>query len=410
MSKAKLKYLVICLLFVLGMFQESSLASQAAATAKLAYVGSALWTKAHDIEIQGDLAYCAFMNGFGVLNISDIKQPVMVSQLYLGGGFALAVSGRTAFVASGDKGLNIIDVTDPKTPVLEATLDTEGEARDVALAGLYAFVADGPAGLLIVDIGNPSAPKIVGKWDSAGEALGIALRDNFAYIADGSAGLQIVDVKNPAKPLPAGALDTDGTSEAVALAGTHAFIADGASGIKVMDIGNPSAPRLIASLTASGYARSVSAEGKYLCAGSLYDGGFQMIDISNPAAPAVISTNRYTMYNEGWTVVLKENLAYVVDYFSGVFFMDISNPQRPRRAGMFFTPSSIVAAAVQGRYAYAVGELSGLQVLDIADPARPQSVGSTDIFRGVQGLAVSGNYAYVTDRWSVRIFDIGIIR
>ena len=88
-------------------------------------------------------------------------------------------------------------------------------------------------------------------------------------------------------------------------------------------------------------ARSVSVDGRTLCAGSLYDGGFQILDVVDPAAPVVLSTKKYTMYNEGWGVVLKENLACVVDYFSGLFFMDVSAPQKPVTAGTFFTPSSM---------------------------------------------------------------------
>jgi hypothetical protein len=381
----------------------------------LSFVGSALWTKAHDVDIQGKRAYCAFMNGLVILDISDLKNPVRISQLYLGGGLAIEVKETLAFVASGDKGLNIIDVSDPKNPVLRGKLDTEGDARDVAVDGGFAFVADGRAGLAVVDVRNPAIPKMAGAWDSPGELMGIVLREKLAYVADGSAGLQIIDVKNPEKPAPVGSLDTDGTSEGITLSGNYAYIADGSAGLKFIDVSSPSKPRQVASLSASGYAHSVSVDGRYLCAGSLYDGGYQILDVADPAAPAVVSTNIYTTYNEGWGVVLKGNLACVVDYFSGLFFMDVSAPQKPVTAGNFFTPSTIVAAAVQDRYAYAIGELSGLQVVDLSDPPRMDSVGLTSIYfqddldvilRGVQGLTVSGRYAYVTDRWSVKIFDV----
>jgi hypothetical protein len=267
-------------------------------------------------------------------------------------------------------------------------------------------VADGPAGLAVVDVSDPASPKPAGVWDSPGESMGLVLREKLAYVADGSSGLQVVDVEDPTKPSPVGSLDTDGTAEGVALSGSIVYVADGSAGLKFIDCGAPSAPRQVASLTASGYARSVSVDGKYLCAGSLYDGGFQVLDVADPAAPVVVSTNKYTMYNEGWGVVLKGKVACVVDYFSGLFFMDVSAPEKPVTVGTFFTPSSIVATAVEDRYAYAVGELSGVQVVDLSDAARADSVGMSSIFRGVQGLAVSGRYAYVTDRWSVKIFDV----
>jgi hypothetical protein len=403
MFKHKLGIGILSLLLLLGALPGTSGRPDAET---LSFVGSALWTKAHDVDIQGKYAYCAFMNGLVILDISDLNNPVRISKLYLGGGFAIEAKESLAFVASGDKGLNIIDVSDQRNPVLKGKLDTEGDARDVAVDGGFAFVADGQAGLAVVDIRNPAAPKLAATWDSPGESMGLVLRDKLAFIADGSAGLQIVDVKKPEKPAPVGSLDTDGTSEGITLSGNCAFIADGSGGLKFVDVSTPSGPRQLASLTASGYARSVSVDGRYLCAGSLYDGGYQILDVGDPAAPVVISTPKYTMYNEGWGVVLKGNLACVADYFSGLFFVDVSAPQKPVTRGTFFTPSTIIAAAAQDRYAYAVGELSGVQVVDLSDPARADSVGMTTIFRGVQGLAVSGRYAYVTDRWSVKIFDV----
>jgi hypothetical protein len=372
----------------------------------LTLAGSALWTKAQDVCIQGNRAYCAFQNGLLILDISDLKNPVRLSKLYLGGGFAVEVKEPLALVASGDKGLNIVDVSDPKNPVLRGTLDTEGDARDVALDGSFAYVADGPAGLAAVDVRNPAAPRLAGRWDSPGESMGLVLRERRVYVADGSAGLQVVDIRDPAKPAPIGSLDTDGTAEGIALSGNFACLADGSAGLKFIDVSTPSAPRQVSALTASGYARSVSVDGHTLCAGSIYDGGFQILDVADPASPVVVSTNKYTMYNEGWGVALKGNLACVVDYFSGLFFMDISAPQKPVTLGTYFTPSTIIAASAQDRYAYAVGELSGVEVVDLSDPARADMVGITTIFRGVQGLAVSGRYAYVTDRWSVKIFDV----
>ena len=96
------------------------------------------------------------------------------------------------------------------------------------------------------------------------------------------------------------------------------------------------------------------------------------------------------MYNEAWRVVLRDDLAVVVDYFSGIFFMDIAQPRKPAALGMFPAPSSIVAVCGRGNHAFAVGELSGVLAVDVAAPAAPRLVGATSIFRGVQGIAATG--------------------
>ncbi|MGD2294371.1 MAG: hypothetical protein PVF22_00870, partial [Candidatus Aminicenantes bacterium] len=38
------------------------------------YVSSMLWSKAFDVKIDGDLAYCAFLNGLVVLDVSDKRR------------------------------------------------------------------------------------------------------------------------------------------------------------------------------------------------------------------------------------------------------------------------------------------------------------------------------------------------
>ncbi|MBP1661456.1 MAG: hypothetical protein H6P95_2648, partial [Candidatus Aminicenantes bacterium] len=86
--------------------------------------------------------------------------------------------------------------------------------------------------------------------------------------------------------------------------------------------------------------------------------------------------------------------------------MDLADPLKPKRTGYVPAPSTIVAVCGRDRHAFAVGELSGVLAVDAADPARPALVGATGIFRGVQNIAVNGNTVYVTDRWSIRVYDV----
>ncbi len=397
--------LILVLTFCPGVF-SSGFKSSAQEMPALVLAGSSLWSKAYDIFMEGNIGYCSFLNGLVILDLTDIKKPTLISQLYLGGGYSITVRDKIAFLAAGKEGLKVIDVSDPLSPRLKGTALMSGEARDVVLSGPYAFVADNPGGLVIVDIHDPTAPKTVGKWASPGECLAVAIQDDLAFLADGSAGLQIINVQDPARPALVGTWDTDGTAESIALLGNYAYVADGPSGLKVVDVSKASAPQQVASMTTSGYCRGVSADGKLVCVGNLYDGGFQVMDITNPASPALLATMKYTMYNEGWNVVVNGNQLSVIDYFSGIGFFDLSTPHKPKMTGFYPTPSTIVAAAAQDKIIYAVGELSGLCLLDSSDPAKLRRLATTTAFRGVQGLAVAGDLAYVTDRWSVRVFDV----
>jgi hypothetical protein len=63
-----------------------------------------------------------------------------------------------------------------------------------------AYVADGERGLQIIDVSNPSAPVRRGGYDTSGNALDVCVSGDLAYVADGY-GLQIIDVSNPAAPV-----------------------------------------------------------------------------------------------------------------------------------------------------------------------------------------------------------------
>ncbi|MBI2202098.1 MAG: hypothetical protein HYU43_09195, partial [Armatimonadetes bacterium] len=50
-----------------------------------------------------------------------------------------------------------------------------GRAYDVAVQGQYAYVADGDAGLQVIDVSNPVNPVRVGGVDTSGSAIGVAV-------------------------------------------------------------------------------------------------------------------------------------------------------------------------------------------------------------------------------------------
>jgi len=88
---------------------------------------------------------------------------------------AVEVYGNHAFVACGEAGIAIYDLSDPQSPALVGTLDTPGFAHDVGVDEEFACVADGESGLQVVDISQLSAPTIVSAVDTPGDARAVAL-------------------------------------------------------------------------------------------------------------------------------------------------------------------------------------------------------------------------------------------
>jgi len=75
---------------------------------------------------------------------------------------------------------------------IAGSVDTVGEAWGLAMADGKAYVADGRGGLQVVDISNPESPIIIGSVDALFDARGVAIADDKAYVTDGHRGLVIV--------------------------------------------------------------------------------------------------------------------------------------------------------------------------------------------------------------------------
>ena len=59
-----------------------------------------------------------------------------------------------------------------------------GYANDVKVVGQYAYVAVGEGGLAVFDVSDPANPVRVGGYDTSGLAYGVAVAGNYAYVAD----------------------------------------------------------------------------------------------------------------------------------------------------------------------------------------------------------------------------------
>ena len=195
------------------------------------------------------------------------------------------VDGSAAYVAAGNGGLYVLDVTDPGTPTFVTSLATPGNANDVVVSSGLALIADGTAGLQLVDVLDPTQPALLGLLDTT-DAHDVAVVGATAYVADGTSGLRIVNIDDVDAPTLLGTADTPGTAKGVAVDPVRqlAVIADGSTGLQVIDIADPSAPLVIGSYNTPGNARDVELKGTIAYVAD-YTGGLQAVDLSDPEAP-----------------------------------------------------------------------------------------------------------------------------
>ena len=315
------------------------------------------------------------------------------------------VSGTLAYVAGGNDGLQIFDVTNPFAPQHRGGYDTTGEANAVYVLGNLAYVADGTAGLQIFDVTNPAAPARVGGFDTPGEAFDVYVSGNLAYVADGSAGLEILDVTNPAAPTLQGSYDTTGQATGLWVAGNTAYVADGTAGLQIIDVTNPAAPALLGGYDTPGTARGVAVLGNlaYVADGTP---GLRILDVTNPAAP--VSVSAYKTSGQAYDVAVlvvadsdgnPHTLAYVAaDYEAGLQLIDVTDPAVPQRKASYTASRHGwgLAVSAAGDTAYLADQRAGLQIIhldtDLAKPSlnAPERWGAPDLRQDDDNVRIDG--------------------
>ncbi len=218
-------------------------------------------------------------------------QPAALSQITIPG-YAnnVDVQGGYAYVAAGATGLQVVNVSNPATPIIVAARDTAGNANDVRIVGTFAYIADGTNGLVIMNIANPLNPVIVGTVDTPGEAVDVFVSGTFAYIADGGSGLSIANVTNPAAPILVSTTATGGIARGVAVRDNVAVVVcDTTNTFRTYNVTNPSLPVALGSLNLTGSLKDVAISGT-LAAVAALTGGTPFVDISNPAQPVLRGT------------------------------------------------------------------------------------------------------------------------
>ncbi len=299
-----------------------------------------------------------------------------------------ALSGGTAETARPLDRLTAVCDLFPATLREVGALDTVGIAHAVAVSGTRAYVAAGERGLQVVDIADPGHPRPLGRFATTGRALDVAIVGSRAYLADETDGLVIVDVSDPAHPALLGGAETP-EAHAVAVAGNYAYVADGGNGLIVLDLSTGFYAGIVPSL-APAYDVAVSGNYAYVVGDSA---GLALVDVTDPASPAVVSS--FDTPGDAVGVAISGTLACVADGPAGLRVIDVSNPLSPTEVGSYETPGYAEDVAIRGRYAYLADGLSGMPVIDIADPADPRFTDGLYTPGYARGVALSGGYACV---------------
>ncbi len=307
------------------------------------------------------------------------------TNLLLGGAhdvdtFTIGQNTYAVVVAETDDGIQIVDVTNPASPVAVGHLSDDTN-----------ILLDGPRGVDISVIGGNTYAIVATYFESA---------------------LQIVNVTDPTDPVAAGSLkDTNSleleTPQAVAVftigSNTYAAVASYQdNALQIVDITNPAAPMATGNLKDGGSARLdgprdveifTIGSNTYAAVASSLDNALQIVDVTDPADPTPAGRLSDTGSRElggprGVEIftICSNTYAAVAAYKDhGLQIVDVTDPadpmptgkledsnsrnlQSPRGVAVFTTGSNIYAAVASFHD-------DGLQIVDVTDPTDPTPAG-----------------------------------
>lgn len=394
------------------------------------FMGSVTVPDHEYFAVSGDYAYLLSLSGIlYCLNFADPLAPDVYGKLAMETDnaqiLALAALGEYAYVNSPNR----LDVV--QTEFLEASKEVgstalAGSCGTVVVSGNHAYLAAGNNGMEILDISDPTMPIWAGSIDTPGSVNDIVITDGYAYIADGGAGLQVIDISDPGAPVIKGAVSSEwleasgypgggffSSARGVDLSGDHLFLASSAaewwdyihgggwtiSYFQVIDVSNPNDPNPLAILWELPYAAvdvSISNDVAYVTCDEQYQSSFQLVDVSAPADPVLISSFAMTDGFVADSAFLGANTVVVAgSYGFGLQVIDFSDLNAGEIIGQTDEGSGLTHICISGEYLYATNDFE-FQVYDIVNPSEPVLLCHAVTPESANGIHVADGYVYLT--------------
>jgi hypothetical protein len=285
---------------------------------------------AQDVVVNDTVAYLAQgEGGLGIINISNPAKPKLISTILdiRGYSYKIALYDSVIFIASGTFGVTYVTINNPTFLYNDRTISP---AKDFGFFSNFMFVATSEEGVRIVNVTYlPSYLETRGTLVTSGFAQGVVATQDSMYLiaACGEAGLAFYDYSQVKSAggwgdyYPVGLIDLPGYAENLTLNPSlkYAYVACGTAGLIIVDYSDSANAKIVGSYNTGGYAKELFYyNNKIYIATELR--GLQIIDVSNVSAPVRIGTVQ-TQFAKG--VTADDKYIYVADENEGLVIISI---------------------------------------------------------------------------------------
>jgi hypothetical protein len=352
-------------------------------------------------------------SALSVVDVSEPTRPAVLSTIWsVSKASTVAVSGGRAYLGGGfryrgmDGFVDVIDVSDPRNPLPEGSLeDLEFPIQGLAINGdaVYATAADPwycRGGFYVIDVSDPTEPILVHSDRRVFRVLGPCVADGIVYFCEQcvTGGLRYAIAPGDVRPKALSTISSSDDIYSVDVQANLAYTTDAASALKVIDLSDAAAPQVVGSMTLPARAQVVEAHGNYAYLGYLMR-FLSVVDVSDPHLPRIVAS--VPQASGVLDLAASGTWLYTVGS-SGMWSIDISNPLVPVARG--FLAIGGHAITVAGTHAYVLSGY-GVSVVDLANPAAPVRVGTLET-QAAKGIDFTGNHLFVIDWQGVEVIDV----
>jgi hypothetical protein len=351
------------------------------------------------------------MYALRVIDVSAPQSPAVIGDIQWSSQEpeGLAVDGSHLYSSTPNDGLLVYEVgAEVGLPLLVGTLPSLTDVAQLAAAGSSVYSSERDRGLAVIDVSDPTKPLEVRRIPFPGRSLGLGGGGETLYIRSSTAlrALSIVDASNP---VDVASFSCDNSSDTAygwnptefVLQSGLAFVPD-STGLRVLDVSDLARIVEVGTWNAPAPARSVAVEGAVLYLGiqsSILNPrpALRVLDISDVTQPIEVGS----FEGDGWRpsrLVLGGNLLLGTDPWgtSSCRIFSVDDPWTPTRVGTCDAHPPDIDLLLDGTTLY-VASATKLGILDVSDPAVPLVIGELAFeWPPLTGVSRSGSSVFLS--------------
>ena len=353
-----------------------------------------------------------------VLDVSNPGQPAFVTERLVGTGVAAGITAAGGYLYSSRHGvsdihtaaaLDVFDISVATTPSFVTDYDITGSygAYDILLNGPAGYLAHGDAGLHILNLSDPTNLALTTRWAGPTPATAVALANDLIYAGSHvPADRAVFWVLASDEPVPLSQLRISQLShiDDLAVVGNLAYLlgpspAGSGGRLQLVDVTDPLTPATLTSFNmVNAYHVSVSAGFAYIHS----DDGLQIVDVRQPQSMTQVAS-----YAVGGDTAVVAGRAYVAGDDAGLHILNVTSPPSASFLGALDPTWPALAVAVRNNYAYLAAGSAGLRIVDVTTPSAPQESGQWTPGWDIRSVALEGSYLLVgTANGGLRLLDV----